>query len=591
MDLSFIVVNWNTRGSLLNCLASIRTSVSENLTHEIFVVDNASTDGSAEEVRRLYPDVNLTENSTNLGFAKASNQALRIARGRFLVLLNPDVRFLPGALNKLVDFITENQHVGMVGGQLTNRDGSRQNSFRAFPSLLTTFSPFWLPGKIRKISTPTKVDVLVGACMVVRAAALQNVGLLDEAFFLYFEEADWCQRLARDGWDIYWVPDAEIVHVQGRSVGQDKKNALVEYYRSRTLYFKKHKHRSQLLLLRAGVWINLFMHFGWVACVWAVTMGKVKEVGQRLSNLSYVLGWHLRGCPRWVGLANATVAPNVMEMRDGKALISACLITRNEAANVRDCLESLKFLDEIVVIDSDSDDGTPGICREYTDRVYQTDWLGFSATKNLCIEQAVHPWVLVIDADERVTPELRAEILDLKEPADGYQLPRQNYFLGKWIRHSGWSPDYTLRLFKKSAGKFGERAVHEAVDLNGIQGRLKNPLSHYTYKDVTSYITRLDRYSSLAAQQMLRDRTGDGLTPALRHVGLVLSAATHPPFTFLKMYVLQLGFLDGLHGFILAALHSFYVLAKYAKLWEMWRKPPAAPVSAPKPKASESVRV
>ena len=172
MDLSFIIVNWNTRGSLLNCLESVTRSLSENWTHEIFVVDNGSTDGSVEEVRRAYPNVVLLENPKNLGFARANNQALRLAQGRFFVLLNTDVRFAPGALNTLVDYIAEHPDAGMVGGQLLNRDGSRQNSFSTFPSLATELLnksmlkilfPWWFPGKSKKFKAPAKVDSLIGA--------------------------------------------------------------------------------------------------------------------------------------------------------------------------------------------------------------------------------------------------------------------------------------------------------------------------------------------------------------------------------------------------------------------------------------------
>lgn len=581
MDLSFIIVNWNTRGSLLNCLESVTRSLSENWTHEIFVVDNGSTDGSVEEVQRAYPNVIVLENPKNLGFARANNQALRLAQGRFLVLLNTDMRFAPGALNTLVDFIAEHSGAGMVGGQLLNRDGSRQNSFSTFPSLATELLnksmlkilfPWWFPGKSKKFKEPAKVDSLIGACMVVRASALKEVGLMDEAFFLFFEETDWCLRLRKAGWEIYLVPDAVIFHAQGRSVEQDKKNAVLEYYRSRYLYFRKHKPGYQLFILRVGLWVKLLANLCWAAILWALTLGRMAEFRQRLGTLTHVFFWHLRGCPRWIGLANTVVNPNLLAMENGKARITACLITRNEEKNVRDCLESLRFVSEIVVIDSFSTDKTPDICREYTDKVFQTDWQGFSATKNLCVDQASNEWVLVIDADERVTPELRAEILDLKEDADGFSVPRQNYFLGKWIRHCGWYPDYTLRLFRKNLGRFKDRAVHEAVSLEGKALHLKNPLIHYTYVDLAGYVTRLNRYSTLAAEQMRADIPDGAPVSFPRRAKLIADIILRAPFSFVKMYLFQLGFLDGAHGFLLAAHHSFYVLAKYAKLWELLKK-------------------
>ena len=605
MDLSFIIVNWNTRGALLNCLESIVQNLTGNSSHEIFVVDNGSSDGSAEEVRRAYPEVALIENQKNLGFARANNQALRLAQGRLLVLLNTDMRFAPGALNALLDFMHEHPEAGMVGGQLLNRDGSRQNSFSPFPSLITELFnksllkilfPWWFPGKYRPFQGPTKVDALIGACMIVRASAIKDVGLMDEAFFLFFEETDWCLRLRRAGWEIYLIPASEIIHAQGRSVEQDKKNAMLEYYRSRYLYFKKHQTGMELVLLRVGLWLKLLTNASWAALLWALTLGQVAEFRQRLWTVGYLLVWHAKGCPRGVGLANATVRAPMLEMEDGKVRLSACLITRNEEKNIRDCLESLRFVSEIIVIDSYSEDATPAICREYTDKVFQTDWQGFSATKNLCVEQAQNEWVLVIDADERVTPELRAEILDKKEPGleqvHGFYVPRQNYFLGKWIRHSGWYPDHTLRLFRKGAGKFKDRAVHESVVLEGKAGTLKNPLLHYTYRDLTSYVTRLNRYSTLAAEQMQKDMVGGNGRSQFRRIKLIADIATRPAFTFLRMYVFQQGFLDGFYGLLLAVHHSFYVLAKYAKLWELSRPSVVPPSSGlPARVSQEEARV
>ncbi len=270
--------------------------------------------------------------------------------------------------------------------------------------------------------------------------------------------------------------------------------------------------------------------------------------------------------------------PNVLEMTGGKIRLSACLITHNVQAMVRDCLESLRFAGEIVVIDSYSTDQTPAICQEYTQKVFQAEWMGFSAAKNLCVEQAANEWVLVIDSDERVTPELAAEIMDMKEPADGYYIGRQNYFLGKWMRHGGWYPDYTLRLFRKSAGRFKDRAVHESLALEGVAGYLTNPFLHFTYQSLSDYIARLDRYSTLASAQMLKEMgpvpddaaanaqpAGPGLA---RRCVLIANIVLRPVFTFLRMYVFRLGFLDGLHGYLLARNYSFYVFAKYAKLWE-----------------------
>ncbi len=163
-------------------------------------------------------------------------------------------------------------------------------------------------------------------------------------------------------------------------------------------------------------------------------------------------------------------------------MLSVAIITHNEEDNIRDALESVKWADEIVVVDSFSTDRTQVICREYTDRVYSVEWTGFSEQKNRAVSMTRYPWVFVLDADERITETLRDEIIALlrKSPAvDGYFVPRKNYFGNRWIRHGGWWPDYTLRLFRREKGLFEMREVHEAVKLNGNTGRLKNPIEHY----------------------------------------------------------------------------------------------------------------
>ena len=242
--------------------------------------------------------------------------------------------------------------------------------------------------------------------------------------------------------------------------------------------------------------------------------------------------------------------------------LSAVIITHNEEDNIRDCLESVKWADEIVVLDSDSDDRTAEICREYDIRFYNESWKGFSHQKNSAISKATKNWVLCLDADERVIPELRKEIesiLKSTNPKDGYFIPRKSFFLGRWIKHCGWYPDYYLRLFKKGKGFFKIREVHEAIDLNGSTGHMKNPLEHYTYKTISDYIQRLDHYSTLAAKELLRENKIYGI----HHIIL------KPLYTFINMYIIRLGLLEGYYGFMLSALYSFYTFSKYIKLREL----------------------
>lgn len=241
--------------------------------------------------------------------------------------------------------------------------------------------------------------------------------------------------------------------------------------------------------------------------------------------------------------------------------VSVTIIVLNEEDHIRECLESVKWADEVLVSDSGSIDRTVEICREYGAKVFSDQWLGFGRQKNLVGDRAGNSWILNIDADERVTPELKEEILRAIGSGDnaGYYLPRKNYFGDRWIRHCGWYPDNNLRLYRKDRGRFLDRYVHESVAVNGPKGYLKNPLIHRTYRDVSDYLSRMQRYSTLAAEEMLNQGKNAG----------VMDILLRPPFTFFKMYILKLGFLDGAEGAILSILYASYTLAKYAKLREI----------------------
>lgn len=245
-----------------------------------------------------------------------------------------------------------------------------------------------------------------------------------------------------------------------------------------------------------------------------------------------------------------------------RAPISIAIITLNEERNIRACLESVKWADEVVVCDSGSTDRTLDIAGEYGSRTFQDTWRGFAGHKNLAVERTRHPWVLVLDADERVTPGLQLEIeAVLADPAaqDGYLVPRRSYFLGRWIRGCGWYPDETVRLFRRDRARFGERAVHEAVAVDGRVGRLAAPLEHYTYDSVSAFLQRMDRYSTLAAEEL--QRTGRS-AHSWDLVG-------RPAWTFLRMFLLQGGWREGWRGLVLSGLYAGYAFSKYAKLWEL----------------------
>ncbi len=242
--------------------------------------------------------------------------------------------------------------------------------------------------------------------------------------------------------------------------------------------------------------------------------------------------------------------------------LSVTLITWNEEGRLRETLEGVAWAREIVVVDSGSSDKTVEIAREFTDKVLFHPWAGYAQQKNFALAQATSPWILSLDADEIVSPELQAEIqrvLAHDGPEDGYFVPRKNLFLGRWIRHGRLYPDFQLRLFRRGRGVFRPTKVHEAVEVDGRVGTLQAPLIHQSYRSVDDFVARADRYSTLAAEEALEQ----GRTGLLRNCGL------RPLGRFASMYFLHRGFLDGRHGLLLALLYSYYVFLREAKLWEM----------------------
>jgi hypothetical protein len=278
---------------------------------EVFVVDNGSMDGSGEAVKEGFSKINLIQNEKNLGFAKANNQALSLSKGKYLLLLNPDTQVKEGAVEKLFSFMEGHAEVGMTGVQLLNSDGSKQNSIANFPSLATELLnksllrllfPEKFPGKERNYYKPVEVDSVIGACMMVRRDAVDQVGLLDEDYFLFLEETDWCYRMKRAGWKIYHVPQAEVYHFQGKSAEAVKKEARVEFYRSRYHFFKKNRGHLQWFLLLIGLMVRLGVQLVSITAACLFTFFNIKKWKQKLSVFAYLMGWHLRLCPERMGL-------------------------------------------------------------------------------------------------------------------------------------------------------------------------------------------------------------------------------------------------------------------------------------------------
>ncbi|MEX2663276.1 MAG: glycosyltransferase family 2 protein [Vicinamibacterales bacterium] len=242
--------------------------------------------------------------------------------------------------------------------------------------------------------------------------------------------------------------------------------------------------------------------------------------------------------------------------------LTVTVITYNEAAHIQDALDSVAWADEVLVVDSGSTDGTADLARARGARVVVREWPGYSAQKNFAAGAATHEWILSVDADERVTPELAAEVLALlaKGPdAGGYRVQRVSYYLGRWIRSTDWYPDYQLRLYNRRAGEWNGLRIHESFRLHqGTPSTLRGELQHFAYRDIAHHLQKIDAYTTLVADQA--HEQGRRTHP--------LAMALHAWFAFVRNYILRGGFRDGAPGLIISMLNSYYVFLKLAKLWE-----------------------
>lgn len=263
MDISVIIVNWNTKEMLLDCLKSL-TKQNISYTNEIIVVDNGSTDGSQEAVRAAFPDVQIIENNANLGFAKANNIGILKSRGRYVCLINSDVIVMDNCLQHLMTFMDSNTKIGIAGPKILNPNLTLQNSCRSLPTLWNNLSPALGLDKIFKNMpffsgvnmrffdhrSVRKVEALAGCCLIIRKTALDQVGLFDEQYFIYFEETDLCKRFGQAGWDIVFCPDASIIHHHGASSAKDPARFNIEQMKSQMKYWKKYNSRITLIIFQ-----------------------------------------------------------------------------------------------------------------------------------------------------------------------------------------------------------------------------------------------------------------------------------------------------------------------------------------------------
>ncbi len=242
--------------------------------------------------------------------------------------------------------------------------------------------------------------------------------------------------------------------------------------------------------------------------------------------------------------------------------LTVTIITRDESANIAAALESVRWADEIIVVDSESTDNTATIARQFTDKVIVRPWPGYAAQKNFAADQARNDWILSLDADERVTPQLAERVRTLLSSgpaAAGYRIPRVTFHFGRWIRSTDWYPDYQLRLYDRRRGRWAARYVHESVEITGPIEQLAGELQHYPYRDLEHHVQTMDRYTTLAARQMFEDGR------RARWIDILIT----PRLTFFRNYILRGGFRDGMPGLVISAMNWYYVGLKFAKLWEL----------------------
>ena len=286
-DLSIVIVNWNVRELLRRCLHSIMSSLqlpASNFQIEVIVVDNASSDDSVAMIEEEFPQVQLIANSENMGFTVGNNQGITASRGRYILLLNPDTEIVGDALATMVEYMDDHPQVGALGPQLLNPDGSIQSSRRRFPTLATAFLEStvlqqWFPRNRvtrhyymadRPDDEVQDVDWVTGACLLARREIVEQVGLLDEGFFMYSEELDWCRRMKAQRWKVVYLPTAKVIHHGGQSSEQVKSFQHIQFQRSKIRYFRKHHGSWQAEVLRLFILVTYLYQLIVEALKWLV---------------------------------------------------------------------------------------------------------------------------------------------------------------------------------------------------------------------------------------------------------------------------------------------------------------------------------
>jgi GT2 family glycosyltransferase len=307
---SFVIASFNNKDILLPCFESVAENV-KNGDYEIILSDNGSTDGSVPFIKENFPQIKVIENGKNLGFAAAINNGIKESKGKYIVLMNTDTELTPDVLERLGGYLDKNPDVGICGGELVGPDGKPQNSAAAFPGILTELFnksllkllfPKKYPGKVSELNDPINVDSVIGALMVVRRAAIEKIGLLDESYFFYMEETDWCLRMKRGGYRVTILPDVKIIHHQGKTAKRYPRRSKIEYFISSMIYMKKNHSRAYAFAFSVGLFLKVLISliFSFIFCI--LTLCLVGSIRDRVSRYERLVRWFVVGMPTSWGL-------------------------------------------------------------------------------------------------------------------------------------------------------------------------------------------------------------------------------------------------------------------------------------------------
>ncbi|MHC4197989.1 MAG: glycosyltransferase family 2 protein [Planctomycetota bacterium] len=312
-ELSIVIVNWNTRDLLRDCLESLYRTT-KDVSFCVYLVDNGSVDDSVPMVERQFPEVILIKNRDNLGFTRANNQALHKVRTPYVFLLNTDTVLLDGTVGGMVAFLRENPDVGVVAPQFLNRDGSKQNTFDNFPSLSTelfnkgllrVFFPGRYPGKRADYDKPLEVESVLFAGAMLRQEPFRRIGFMDEGYFAYLEDTDTCFRLKKAGWRCFYLPHLKMYHYGGGSKGKsgsERANSVIEYYRSLYRFFGKNRSFAEYLILKLFKPLRLVLSLLASLLGLVLTLFMHRGLRSRVYGYLKLLEWHFRGCPSYMGI-------------------------------------------------------------------------------------------------------------------------------------------------------------------------------------------------------------------------------------------------------------------------------------------------